>query len=958
MANPSDGDWDAAFTLFDQAMDLDFRQREQWLGSLVGIDQKVLSLLRELLTHHDQIEQEGFLLQLPLIAIAEAEDANPEKEGLKPGDRVGPYTLIERLGAGGMGTVWLAERADKLLDRKVALKLPHSGWAMPDFAARLRHERQMLASLEHPRIARLYDAGIAEDGRPWLALEVVRGQPINVYCNRNGLPLRKRLELILQVAQAVAYAHSRLIVHRDLKPSNILVDAEGEVHLLDFGIGKLLDPTQPDDGATKFGSRAFTPDYGSPEQLRGDQVTTATDIYSLGVVLYELLTGQRPHRREPGISLEHAVATLDPQPPSHVPSATIQKLSPDLDAIVLEALDKNPAGRYLTVAAFADDIERFLRGEPVHARQGSRWYRAAKFLRRHVAGVAAAVLILATIIGGSVFSMWQARMARAEASRAQAIEAFLVSIFQTNSRDQTDPLKARATTARELLDAGAARLRSQEGSLLPPETRNGLRGLLGSLYSELGMFKESVALREERVASLRAGKGRTDPELGMAIVELAAALQQTDRNSDALPLLREAETIAQHHPEDKRLGGYVASYLANQLVYGKSDEAVAYAKRAVALLSKVEPGGDETLGALMMIANSERTVDPAAAEVAAAQAVALVSSTRGIHHELYAEAALILAEIQSGRMEDSAEKTFKSVESIALKATDSNHYLRLQTDLRYGLLLADQGRADEALTRLNRALSTAQAEGGADDPVYVSWTHENLARAAWRTGHLDQAARHVAETLRILSLRKRDDRYAKSAELAFDIALAQGNVSHARELLDSAHEVRKQSGSIEEAGFREGLTFRQAQLMLSQGDSDPKGHGDPEGDTRLSSARQALPLFESVAHAHVPELQRFLEVKIGAYAGLIQSARAIGDLARADREARAAVEEVTVLGNPLALRQVAAQVLTEIALLQIATGNCQAASAAWTHAADLLNATEGTDSFRQRWLAERKHSCA
>jgi eukaryotic-like serine/threonine-protein kinase len=424
---PSNSDWAAAFALFDQALDLDAPQREHWLGSLAGPDPRVLVLLRELLAHHDQIEQGGLRPQL----LTRVDTASGPPDQLSPGAKVGPHVLIERLGVGGMGSVWLAERVDKLLDRKVALKLPHTGWAMPDFAARLRHERQLLSSLEHPRIARLYDAGIDADGRPWLALEAVRGEPINAYCNQKNLGIRERLKLVLQVAQAVAYAHTRLIVHRDLKPSNILVDSQGEVHLLDFGIGKLLDPAQPDDGATRFGSRAFTPDYGSPEQLRGDPVTTATDIYSLGVVLYELLTGHRPHRRTAEVSIEHAVATVEPQPPSQVTSVGTPRLSADLDAIVLESLEKNPAQRYPTIAAFADDIERYLRGEPVHARRGSGWYRATKFVRRHWTSVVASVLVLTAIIVASAVSIWQAREARTAAARAglQGSKSFWFRFF-------------------------------------------------------------------------------------------------------------------------------------------------------------------------------------------------------------------------------------------------------------------------------------------------------------------------------------------------------------------------------------------------------------------------------------------------------------------------------------------------------------------------------------------------
>jgi hypothetical protein len=933
---PSNSDWAAAFALFDQAMDLDAQQRERWLGSLEGPAPRVLVLLRELLAHHDQIEQGG--LRPQLLTRPEAQDLPPDD--LAPGSQVGPYSLIERLGTGGMGTVWLAERVDKLLDRKVALKLPHTGWAMPDFAARLRHERQLLASLEHPRIARLYDAGIGTDGRPWLALEVVRGEPINTHCTQKNLTIQQRLQLMLQVAQAVAYAHSRLIVHRDIKPSNILVDSQGDVHLLDFGIGKLLDPAHPEDDATRFGARAFTPDYGSPEQLRGDPVTTATDIYSLGVVLYELLTGQRPHRRSADISIELAVATVEPKPPSQVTAADAPRLSADLDAIILQALEKNPTLRYPTIAAFADDIERYLRGEPVHARRGSRWYRARKFLRRHWTGVMAATLVLMAILAASAISIWQARVARAAAARAEAVEGFLISIFQQNSRDQGDPLQARATTARQLLDAGAARLHSDEGNSLPPGSRDGLRALLGSLYSQLGMFKEAVAIGEERLASLRARGLQSQSEYGLALVDLASALQSTERGEDALRALREAEAVAKHYPDDAKLSGYVSSYLANQLIYTDSAEALRYARRAVDLLQKAEPRGDEMLGALIMIADTERTIDPRAAEIAGIQALDLIRATRGSNHQLYAQTALILGEIQSGRMEDSAEATFQAAQSIALASTEPGHFLRLQLDLRYGLMQVDQSRFDEGFVRLRRALTDALAAGGHDDIVYVSWAHENLARAHWRYGNLDEAQREATEALRIYGMHPRDERYAKLADVAFDAALERGDLQQAAVFLRDSRSVRAQTGSIREAGFREQLLFREAQWDLVQG-----------------NAVAALNQFAAVANAPVPGLLRFLEVRIRSRVGVATAARMLGDHARAAKAARAALAEVAALGNRPQLRQVSSQAWAELGKAEAALGHCENSRSAWEYSSRLLVATDGPASFRRRWLEEREKSC-
>src|SRR5688500_12826750 len=385
------------------------------------------------------------------------------------GDTVGPYRLISELGSGGMGTVWLAERIDGALQRQVALKLPRTGLAH-GLAQRMARERDILAALEHPRIARLYDAGTTPEGRPWLAMERIDGEPIDDHCTRLQLDVRARLQLFLQVADAVAHAHARLIVHRDLKPNNILVTPQGDVKLFDFGVAKLLeDEPLPAANLTQQIGRAVTPDYASPEQVSGRVVTVATDVYSLGVVLYELLTGERPYRveRYSAAALEDAIRRADVAPASSRVARDrrlARALRGDIDTILDKALRKDAAERYASVDAMAADVRRHLDGQPVWAQRPSWRYRAGKFVRRHRLALLAASCVTVSLRLGVGAAWWQAKEARVqaeaaqrEAQRAQAVQDVLLSIFKANTLQQPDPLKARNTSARELLDIGAAK---------------------------------------------------------------------------------------------------------------------------------------------------------------------------------------------------------------------------------------------------------------------------------------------------------------------------------------------------------------------------------------------------------------------------------------------------------------------------------------------------------------------
>lgn len=418
----SPSDWPAISALFDEALDLPVEARGHWLDALPEGRRKYRQTLESLLTDHAHVETQDFLETLPKAGVsAEAE------EGAEAHGEVGPYRLLRALGRGGMGTVWLAERSDGLLKRTVALKLPRLTWD-GGLGERLARERDILASLSHPNIARLYDAGVDGSGRPYLAMEYVDGQFIDAYARLHELSVEDRLRLLLQVAGAVAHAHARLVVHRDLKPSNILVTADGQVRLLDFGIAKLMEGDRTEETSlTRLGGRALTLDYASPEQIRGDPLGTASDVYSLAVVAYELLAGSRPYRLKRGSAaeLEEAIASVDSPLASEVAldPALGKRLRGDVDAILQQALRKDPAQRYPGVEAFALDIRQHLAGLPVSARPDTRTYRLMKFVLRHRWGVGAGLVVATTFVLGAGVALWQASVARAQAARAE--QAFL-----------------------------------------------------------------------------------------------------------------------------------------------------------------------------------------------------------------------------------------------------------------------------------------------------------------------------------------------------------------------------------------------------------------------------------------------------------------------------------------------------------------------------------------------------
>jgi WD40 repeat protein/serine/threonine protein kinase len=427
--------------LLDDCLGVIPAARAEWLCRLEAEDPRTAELLRKLFATSGAAE--GLLETSDLLTRRLASFVQDEEQ--LAGKRVGPYRLLSLLGQGGMGSVWLAERADGLFARQVALKLVHPALVGRTVSERFAREREILASLSHPNIARLFDAGFAEDGQPYLALQYVAGEPITTYCDRSRLDINQRLQLFLQVLSAVQYAHANLVIHRDLKPSNILVTENGQAQLLDFGIAKLLTEGQAKETElTQLGGRALTPDYAAPEQIRGAPITTAADVYALGVMLYELLTGERPYRlkRDSRGALEEAILQAEPVSPSRVPfsepatqarATTARRLSKalkgDLDTIVMKALKKAPAERYATANAFGEDVRRFLRGEVVLAQRDSVAYRTLKFARRHRVAIGSVSILILTLAGGLAATTYEARVAAAQ--RDATLQAQLRLLTQT-----------------------------------------------------------------------------------------------------------------------------------------------------------------------------------------------------------------------------------------------------------------------------------------------------------------------------------------------------------------------------------------------------------------------------------------------------------------------------------------------------------------------------------------------
>ena len=528
--------WSRMSDLFDTARDLPGEQLPSWMEHIGNEQPDLLPWLRSMLQAHAERRADDWLERGPTVEGGPEASASPGT-----GARIGPWVLHEMLGSGGMATVWRATRADALPARDVALKLPLDSHAGLQLAERFARERDILSRLEHPHIARLYDAGVTEQATPWLAMELVHGLPIHQACDARRLGPAERIQLFLQVLDALQYAHARLVIHRDLKPSNILLDDSGQVRVLDFGIAKLLVANSPDDPSaeptalTRAAGRAMTLSYAAPEQVRGEPLTTAADIYALGVVLFELLAGQTPYRMKfrTAAQLEQAIAAGDSWPASVAaaqddaaakaavrgctPRSLRRALAGDLDAILAQAMAADPAQRYASASAFADDLTRHLKGLPVHAQPGSLLRRCAKFTRRNRWPVAAASAVLLALLAGAGVALWQADVARhqrnialAEAERSSAINFFFGDLLESAGRS-AEPVSGDA-----LITRAEALARKEFGDR--PDALASVLISVGTLHNSLGRTAEARRIFEEAHVIARDSGLRDDAACDLALL--------------------------------------------------------------------------------------------------------------------------------------------------------------------------------------------------------------------------------------------------------------------------------------------------------------------------------------------------------------------------------------------------------------------------------------------------------
>ncbi|MFZ0817948.1 MAG: serine/threonine-protein kinase, partial [Candidatus Sulfotelmatobacter sp.] len=722
----SPDEWLAISPYLDQALAMPGNERGAWLRSLGEHNSTLAAQLTELLQEHRVLSQQGFL--------ESGGFGLPNSAGLA-GHKLGPYTLISQIGQGGMGTVWLAERNDGRFERKVAIKFIHIALMGKGGEARFKREGSILGRLSHPHIAELVDAGVSAVGQPYLVLEYVEGESIDLHCDRQKQDVEARIRLFLEVLVAVAHAHANLIVHRDLKPSNVLVSKDGHVKLLDFGIAKLLEGEAEDGAATVLtveGGRAMTPEYAAPEQVTGAPVTTATDVYALGVLLYVLLTGQHPAGGglRSAADLVKAIVDTEPTRPSDVVTTargtgeemttnaarrttTPEKLSRllrgDLDTILAKALKKNPRERYASVAALADDLQRYLRHEPISARPDTLAYRARKFVRRNRAVVALGALTTLAILVGLIGTLVQARRARIQRDFA----------FQQVKRSQehdellnfllSDAAPRKAISISDLL-ARAAQVIDKRHSV-DPLRRADLLMWIGENYSSEDQIAQGRVLVEQ---AYQVSRGLSDPSIrSRTSCALADVLSQGDDLPRAEVLVQEGLRELPDAPQyaiDRVTCLRIGSAVARQAGHAKEGVARLQAAQHILQQSPVATDMIEMNTAVDMASAYSDAGQNSEALAEFAHAASLLSSLgweeteTSIH--LYNNWALELDQI--GRPLEAEQ-----IQRRVLDLTQDGNSVDLSTAMilnNYSKMLRKLNRLDEAASYAQRSYEKAQQE--------------------------------------------------------------------------------------------------------------------------------------------------------------------------------------------------------------------------------------------------------
>lgn len=728
--------------LFDQAMDLPEAERAGFVASQDQYDPGFRRELEQLLTGADRTD-----------ARLEPVIRPPVGEGSDLiGQRLGAYDIVRLVGLGGMGAVYEAVRADDQYRKRVAIKLVQRGLDSEVTLARFRRERQILASLEHKNIATLLDGGVTPDGRPFLVMEYVEGQPITAWCDERRLPVRDRIALFRQVCSAVQHAHRNLVIHRDLKPGNILVTDDGTAKLLDFGIAKLVGGDTGDDlmPLTRGGARAFTPEYASPEQIRGSGLTTASDLYSLGVVLFELLAGRRPYLVSGAALVEIERAVLeDPVPrPSTVTTDSAARargerdagrlrarLQSELDNVVLETLRLEPARRYPSVEALGDDLRRYLAGLPVQAQGAWAGYRFAKFVQRNRAAVIASALVLVALIGGGISTLLEARRAQASQRRAERVNQFLRTVL-SSVKPATG---GRDVPVSEVLDSAARRVRIElEGD---PSSAAELETVIGQSYASLGRYDDAERHFTAALELRRRSDGARSLAVADALSHLAGLLLDKGDIDRADSIFRTAVAMEREYgsPSDSLLISLVESQGSVAHAQGKPAEAERLHRQALALRRKQLGDRDDRVAYAMnnvAVALGEQN-KWAGAESLHRAALAILRTNHPEPNPLVADAENGLAgalDIQGKNVE--AESAYVRVLDLRKKLLGPDHPNYAYTEFSYAFFLADLGRWAEAAA-LSRHVLSLRGKTLADSHPAVAASFQLLGRS------LDHAGDHA-----------------------------------------------------------------------------------------------------------------------------------------------------------------------------------------------------------------------
>ncbi len=813
----------SAGDIFADAIDLPASERSQFLDRACGDDRALRNEVDSLLAAH---QSAGEFMNAPAI------DTDLPMAGIEPedlsGTHAGAYRLVKILGTGGMSTVYLGERADAEFEKQVAVKLIKRGMDTDHILSRFRNERQVLAGLEHQNIARLLDGGVTADGRPYLIMEYIDGIPVDQFCGRNELAIGDRLRLFRTVCTAVQYAHRNLVVHRDLKPSNILVTRSGKVKLLDFGISKVLQPESAEAlGMTATGFRLMTPRYASPEQVRGEPVTTATDVYSLGVILYELLTGQPPYRIKTTVptEVERVIGQTEPPRPSTVISqgTTVpgrnlaRRLAGDIDNIVLKALRKEPDRRYESADQFSEDVRRHLDGLPVMARPDTVGYRTAKFVQRNRVPVAATgivflSLVAATILSTSLYFRSERALAEAEVQRTTAgrVSGFLEEMMV--AVDPVEMQSGEAVTVERILQEASKRIDDELGE--EPAVAAALHHTMARTFRNLGAFDEAKKHGLAELALQDELYGPRSIEAAGGMLMMGGIFLEQGENERAESLFQEVRNISEStgNGEDEITANTYRALGKTRSAQGDYEEAKKLCRRAIEI-RRALPGDhrEELAGDLNQLG---------------------------------------LSLVQSGKHEESVAALREALD-LMTATRGKNHTFIGQINNNIGWALGKRGDWSEAAGYLREAI-VRQENIFAPDHPNVLVAHGNLAQALFNAGQLEEAEIIYEEV--IVGFRSRfGDRHANVGHALNNYATM---LENGKEVFADAADLYRQALSI----YREQLGNEHPYCAIANHNLARTLHKAGRLSDAEKECRSALAVRRAVLRDGHPDIARDLDL--------------------------------------------------------------------------------------------------